>query len=108
MGGSGMRYHKNLSAERLRQMPWKNQVGLVASELSRAAHLRESGGGPEIAGCLQRARELLGVLESVPGVPAEAGLVLAAVAEDLSAARLGEAPAKAPGLYQRLMSLYSA
>ena len=57
-----MRYHKNLSAEPLRRMPWKQQVGLV----------------------------------------------LAAVAEDLSIARLDEAPAKASRLYQRLMSLYSA
>ena len=103
-----MRLHRTLSAERLRGLPWKTQAGLVASELSRAAHLHEAGGGPEVLGCLERARELLGVLESARGVPVEAAGVLLQVASDLSRRHLPEAPAQAARLYQRVMSLYSA
>lgn len=87
-------------------MPWKKQVGIIASELSRAGRLREQGGGPEVLGCLHRARELLGVLESASPLPAHAGAALAEVARELSFRRLEEAPSRADALYARLMSLY--
>lgn len=101
-----MRYHKNLTAESLRRLPWRSQVGMIASELSRVRHLRESGGGPEIIGCLQRARELFGVLESSPRLPQEVAAVLAEFARELGQNRLANAPAKAGDFYQQLMALY--
>ena len=103
-----MRYHKQLTADRVRSMPWKTQIGMIASELSRASHLTEQGGGPEVLGCLQRARELLGVLESSPSVPRETALPLLKVAEELSLRRLSDASFNAGALYGRLMELYSA
>jgi hypothetical protein len=103
-----MKYHKNLSAERVRAMPWKTQVGMVASELSRVANLVQSGGGAEVIGCLQRARELLGVLESLDSVPVDAGIAIAQVAKQLCQARLPDAPSQAAELHRRLMLLYSA
>ncbi|MFH1726160.1 MAG: hypothetical protein ABII00_16245 [Elusimicrobiota bacterium] len=102
-----MKYHKHLSAERVRRMPWRTQVGMIASELSRVRHLSDQGGGPEVTGCLHRARELLGVLDSVPGLPREAAPKLAELARELSLSRLSEAPAKAETLYRELMALYS-
>ena len=98
-----MRYHKALSAARLREMPWKTLVGMVASELGRTARLLDQGGGPEMAGCLQRARELLGVLESLSSVPAEPGLILAGIAEELAPSKLQDAPQKAREIHRRLM-----
>lgn len=81
---------------------------MVASELSRADSLARSGGGPEVEGCLARARELLGVLESCPTYPPHAAAVLAEAARGLCERRLSDAPAKAGPLYQRLMALYKA
>lgn len=106
MDGAALRYHPNLTAERVRALPWRTQVGMVASELSRARHLSAAGGGPEVEGCLQRARELLGVLESSGSTPREAAQVLAGVAGELSLRRLADAPARSGEIYERLMSLY--
>lgn len=101
-----MNRHKNLSADTIRRMPWKSQLGLVGSELARAEGLAAQGGGPEVAGCLERARELLGVAESCGSAPPDQGLELARISEELGASRLGEAPAKAGALYRRIMALY--
>jgi len=89
-------------------MPWKTQVGMVASELGRTARLTETGGGPEVSGCLLRARELMGVLESLPTIPSETGLILSRIAEQLARGRLQDAPSKAQDLYCRLMAVYSS
>ncbi len=103
-----MIYHKGLSADRVRNMPCKTQIGMIASELARVRHLSQQGGGPEVLGCLQRARELLGLLESSPSLPRQEALVLLEVAQDLSLPLLEKASSKAEVLYQRLMGLYSA
>ena len=86
-------------------MPWTTQVGMVASELSRVQGLLAQGGGPEIAGCLDRARELMGVLESTPTAPLPAALVLKEVAYQLSNSEVAMSGDNARDLYQRLMSL---
>jgi hypothetical protein len=80
---------------------------MIASELSRAYHLSEKGQSPELTGCLQRARELLGVLESSPAVPREAVGLLSHAGHVLMEKRLSEAPAQAHALYQQLMALYA-
>lgn len=89
-------------------MPWKTQVGMVASELSRIDGLLGQGGGPEIQGCLDRARELLGVLESTSAAPIDAGVALNAVARSLSEARQDVTVTWARDLYGRLMALYQS
>lgn len=101
-----MRYHRALAAERVRSMPWKTQVGMVASELSRAGQLFAQDGhsGPEIESCLNRARELLGVLESTSAAPLEAAGVLRQVSYELSSPRLSGCPPKAADLYSMLMN----
>lgn len=108
MDWAGMRYHRHLEAERIRKMPWKTQVGMIASELSRAYHLAQQGGGPEVIGCLHRAKELLGILESSPILPREAVPVLCETAKALASSRIQGASAEAEILYHKLMALYKA
>jgi hypothetical protein len=103
-----MIYHKQLAAQRVRALPWKTQIGMIASELSRVRNLQGPDAGPEVLGCLQRAREILGLLESSPAVPLKVALPLLKVAEELSLPRLGRAAGNAEALYRQLMALYSA
>jgi len=71
-----MRYHKKLLRTKLEQLSWKIVLQMIASELSRALHLKKNGGRKEVENCLLRAKELLGVLESSSKIPAEIGLKL--------------------------------
>ncbi len=102
-----MNYHKNLSAERIRLLPSKTQIGMIASELSRTQHLLEQDGGADVYRCLQRAREILGVMESLPSLPKQAVPVLLEIARELSLPNLRQAAPKSGALYLRLMALYS-
>ncbi len=66
-------------------MPWHVQAGMVACELSRAASLLDQGGGDEVNGCIRRARELMGILESAPAIPPGPLPALAEAARGLAA-----------------------
>ena len=64
-----MKYHKKLSREDVAKQGWDRIVLMIASELSRADHLSKNGGGLEVTMCVLRAKELFGVLESMPSLP---------------------------------------
>ena len=81
-------------------------MGHLASELSRAASLLESGGPTEARGALLRARELLGVMETCPEIPVGWGPDLVEAVRRLALEHLGDPdPARWRSLQARLMSL---
>ncbi len=101
-----MRLHKNTTADKVRSWPPAVQVGHVASELSRAASLIETGGPGEALGALLRARELLGVMETCPALPVGWGPDLADAVHRLALDKLGNPnPAEWRSLQARLMGL---
>jgi hypothetical protein len=104
-----VRLHRHTSAERVRAWPPEVQVGHVASELSRAAALLDAGGRDEARMALLRARELLGVLETCPLLPAEWGAELVEAVRRLALDRLDDTDAAAwRDLQARLMALIGA
>jgi hypothetical protein len=74
-----MKYHKKLKREDVVKQGWNRILLMIASELSRAEHLSKNGGGKEVGMCVLRAKELFGVLESDPSVPADIGMSLFAM-----------------------------
>ena len=101
-----MKYHPNLQPARLRAMPWYRQLAMVDSELSRACNLLKQGGGAEVSGCLMRARELMGVLESQPVIPEEYGPKLLDVTRLMAIGRFGKSPGDIRDIHATLTSIY--
>ena len=98
-----MKYHRKLLRAQLERLPWSTVVGMVASELSRAEHLRGAGG--ETESCILRAKELLGVLESAPAIPVKAGIKLLSVIKNFA----GGIPSRGfKGFYDECMDLSEA
>jgi hypothetical protein len=62
-----MKYHKKLERKDLLKHGWARILMMIASELSRSAHLPQKS--KEARSSYLRAKELLGVLESDPGLP---------------------------------------
>jgi hypothetical protein len=79
---------------------------MVDSELSRACSLLEQGGGAEVRGCLLRARELMGVLESQPVIPEEHGLRLLEVTRSMASPEFGRDSVGIRGMHETLSSIY--
>ncbi len=101
-----MRLHKHTSIERMRSFPPHMQVGMVASEVLRAANLLTRGGSPEASSSLMRARELLGALEVSPNIPVEWAPCLLGTARALDVqALLAAGPAAVQRLHDDLMAL---
>jgi hypothetical protein len=101
-----MKYHPNLQPARLRAMPWYRQLAMVDSELSRACNLLKQGGGAEVSGCLMRARELMGVLESQPVIPEEHGIRLLEVTRSMAHPEFGRDSGGIHGIHETLSSIY--
>ena len=62
-----MKYHKKLERKDVLRHGWAKILMMIASELSRAAHLPQKS--KEAKSSYLRAKELLGVLESDPDLP---------------------------------------
>ena len=62
-----MKYHKQLKRNDILKYGWARMLMMIASELSRSAHLPQRS--KEFRSSYLRAKELLGVLESAPGLP---------------------------------------
>jgi len=62
-----MKYHKQLKRNDILRHGWAKILMMIASELSRAAHLPQRS--KEYRSSYLRAKELFGVLESDPGLP---------------------------------------
>jgi hypothetical protein len=103
-----MRNHGGLTADRLRKMPWHERVGMVASELSRTDSLHRMGGGSGLEGCVARARELMGVVESSPDIPPDAAAALAGVARMMGRTRLLSERDLAGRLCGQLTGIYAS
>ena len=102
-----MNHHKHLTAERVRQMPWTSQAGMVASELSRAGNLAKAQGTEEARRCLLRARELMGILETNPAIPPDQGIILAENARSMTMARLMADAGLVDRLCRNLTEIYA-
>jgi hypothetical protein len=62
-----MKYHKKLERRDVLKHGWARVLMMIASELSRSAHLPQKS--KEAISSYLRAKELLGVLESDPDLP---------------------------------------
>jgi len=61
---------------------WKTMLQMAASEFSRANSMLRQG-GPEIEMCQNRAKEIIGVLESEISLPSNIGQQLMAIINDV-------------------------
>ena len=80
---------------------------MVDSEIVRAKNLLEQGGGSEVTGCLQRARELMGVLESNPTIPERFGPDLLVLVRMLGDPSIIDNQAQIGQLHERLFQMYT-
>ena len=97
-----MKYHKQLTREQLLQYGWKTMLQMAASEYSRANSLFKQG-GPEVEMCQNRAKEIIGVIESEKSLPSSIGQQLMAIINDVV-----NAPRKNyQSYYDQLMQLAS-
>jgi hypothetical protein len=97
-----MKYHKKLTREQLLKYGWRTMLQMAASEFSRASSLVK-GGGPEVEMCQNRAKEIIGVIESERSLPSNIGQQLMGIINDVV-----NAPRKNyQAYYDQLMQLAS-
>ena len=80
---------------------------MVDSEIVRAKNLLEQGGGSEVTGCFQRAREIMGVLESNPAIPEQFGPDLLVLVRMLGDPSIIDNQAQIAQLHERLAKVYA-
>lgn len=101
-----MIHYRNLTIEQVRGLPWVTVTGMLALELAQAKNLAGYGRIPDTQSCLDRARDLMGILEIMSGIPVEAALELAPVGRALVPGRIEPGAEPCNALYDRLMKIY--